>query len=44
VARYRGLILGYGNVSGYNTYGDLPRGARVIELDGDQLTTSILLY
>ncbi|NGP46201.1 metallophosphoesterase family protein [Bacillaceae bacterium SIJ1] len=36
VADYHGIQLGYGRVSGYNTYGELKRGARVIELFADQ--------
>ncbi|RDY27097.1 serine/threonine protein phosphatase [Romboutsia weinsteinii] len=30
---HHGIKLGYGNVTGYQCYGDLPRGVRVIDLD-----------
>ena len=38
---YLGQRLIYGNVTGYNCYGDLPRGYRKITLKPDQMTTSI---
>lgn len=31
-ANWRGMNLYYGRITGYNAYGDLPRGARLIEL------------
>ncbi|MBO0448412.1 metallophosphoesterase family protein [Enterococcus sp. MJM12] len=34
----------YGNVTGYNCYGDLPRGYRVIYLKCDQMKTSIKTF
>ena len=29
---YMGFALSFGRIGGYNTYGDLQRGARLIEL------------
>lgn len=43
-ANYRGIGLNYGNVTGYNTYGSLPRGARLITLTPDSYTTEILKF
>lgn len=43
-ALYRGMTLAYGNVSGYNTYGTLPRGARVITLNGSAFSTEVQLF
>ena len=31
-ANWRGMNLYYGRITGYNAYGDLPRGVRLIEL------------
>lgn len=39
---YQGIHLVYGNVSGYQTYGDLDRGVRIIELN--QHTQEIKTY
>ena len=36
VAEYQGMRLCYGRVSGFNSYGELKRGARVIELFENQ--------
>lgn len=32
IGQYHGLALAYGQKTGFNSYGDLPKGARVIEL------------
>lgn len=32
IGQKHGIALAYGRVSGFNAYGDLPRGARIIEL------------
>ncbi|WP_231634364.1 metallophosphoesterase family protein [Salinicoccus sp. YB14-2] len=38
-------ILAYGRVSGYNCYGDLPRGARLIDLDqNNDIKTTVIEY
>lgn len=42
VGMHQGLHLVYGNVSGYNTYGDMSRGVRMIELN--QKTQAIETY
>ncbi|MHA8111473.1 metallophosphoesterase [Lactobacillaceae bacterium Melli_B4] len=39
--QYDGIDLNYGNVTGYNCYGDLPRGVRIIELSPKLYETSI---
>ncbi|KRM04010.1 histidinol phosphate phosphatase HisJ family protein [Liquorilactobacillus ghanensis DSM 18630] len=44
VGEYHGIKLGYGNVTGYNTYGVLARGVRIIELKNDQFETEIKLF
>ena len=43
IAQEYGIALGYGRVSGHDAYGDLERGARIIELyeDGRQFDTWI---
>ncbi|WP_261805461.1 metallophosphoesterase [Lapidilactobacillus luobeiensis] len=41
---FLGLNLIYGNVSGYNCYGQLPRGYRMIEVKPEGLTTSLHQY
>ncbi len=38
-----GIMLAYGQVTGYNAYGDLPRGGRVIQIDQNQVMTSFIL-
>lgn len=44
VANYEGIRLGYGNVTGYNTYGSLRRGARLIELTPTEIKTQIIEF
>ncbi|WP_281165442.1 metallophosphoesterase family protein [Liquorilactobacillus sicerae] len=44
VADYRGVKLIYGNITGYNTYGQLPRGVRVIDLHPQSFETEILTF
>ncbi|MFT8425021.1 MAG: metallophosphoesterase family protein [Liquorilactobacillus sp.] len=44
IANYKGIKLGYGNVTGYNTYGSLRRGARVIELTPTDIKTQIINF
>jgi hypothetical protein len=44
IGEYRGLKLGYGNITGYNAYGTLPRGVRVIELMNDCFKTETQLF
>ncbi|MGP6140347.1 metallophosphoesterase family protein [Jeotgalibaca sp. A127] len=41
-----GIHLVYGNVSGFNTYGEMERGVRVIELDAktNTITTEVVKY
>lgn len=39
VGVHHGIQLVYGQVSGYQCYGDLPRGARIIELTDQGMTT-----
>ncbi|WP_225048297.1 metallophosphoesterase family protein [Lacticaseibacillus kribbianus] len=41
---YLGVHLVYGNVSGYNCYGVLPRGYRMITLAATGVTTEAVLY
>lgn len=41
-ATYEGMNLNYGRVSGYNAYGKLPRGGRIIELNEEGLKSYIL--
>ncbi|WP_203639938.1 metallophosphoesterase [Levilactobacillus wangkuiensis] len=43
-ANYRDIGLNYGNVTGYNTYGSLARGARLITLTPDSYTTQIITF
>jgi len=38
-----GVLLAYGEVTGYNAYGDLPRGGRVIEISPDGVMTTYIL-
>lgn len=39
-----GILLAYGQITGYNAYGDLPRGGRIVSVDASGvMTTSILL-
>ncbi|MFC6275296.1 metallophosphoesterase family protein [Levilactobacillus tangyuanensis] len=40
----RGIDLNYGNVTGYNTYGTLPRGARTISVWSDHYETDVVLF
>ncbi|EJF00520.1 metallophosphoesterase family protein [Liquorilactobacillus mali] len=44
IADYKGIKLGYGNVTGYNTYGSLKRGARIIELTPTVVKTQIITF
>jgi 3',5'-cyclic AMP phosphodiesterase CpdA len=44
VGTLRNLQLSYGNVTGYNTYGSLPRGAREIDIMPHSIKTRILLF
>ncbi len=40
----QGILLSYGQASGYNGYGNTPKGGRLIVIDGElNLTTKILL-
>lgn len=39
-----GVQCTYGNVSGYNCYGELPRGYRVIDLTADGVTSAAVTY
>lgn len=41
-ANYHGIKLNYGRVTGYNTYGKLNRGCRVIEIDGVNIHSYIV--
>jgi len=43
-ADYRGIGLNYGNVTGYNTYGSLARGARLITMNPDGYDTQLCLF
>ncbi|MBW1605861.1 hypothetical protein [Lactobacillus sp. Sy-1] len=43
-AQYNGVYLDYGNVTGYNCYGSLDRGVRVIELSEHDFQTRILKF
>jgi hypothetical protein len=36
-----GIRLSFGRIGGYNTYGDLQRGARLIELQPDAIYKAI---
>lgn len=39
-----GILLAYGRVTGYNDYGDLEKGGRVVEIDSaGELSTTIIL-
>lgn len=40
-ADYHGVQLNYGRVTGYNCYGELKRGARIIQIDGKKFKTNI---
>lgn len=44
VGEYLGINCVYGNVSGYNCYGDLPRGYRIISITDRQIETFVKLY
>ncbi len=39
-----GIILGYGQISGYNGYGTLKRGARIIEIDETRKFSTYIVY
>ncbi len=39
-----GIILGYGQISGYNGYGTLKRGARIIEIDEAKNFSTYIVY
>ncbi|MDY3118760.1 MAG: metallophosphoesterase [Peptoniphilus sp.] len=41
-ADYEGMHLYYGRISGYNAYGELPRGVRVIELTEDGVESRVV--
>jgi len=41
---YAGIQLNYGNVTGYNTYGDLQRGVLEIDLYNDRIERQIHLF
>ncbi|WJP97380.1 metallophosphoesterase family protein [Macrococcus bovicus] len=41
-ADYHGIRLNYGRVTGYNTYGELNRGGRVIEMEGSVIKSYIV--
>lgn len=44
VYTHQGIKLGYGRISGYNAYGTIMRGARVVEIDNTKtLNTYIIL-
>lgn len=43
VANYHGIRLCYGRVSGFNSYGALKRGGRMIELQSDQPFTTYIV-
>lgn len=38
-----GILLAYGQITGYNAYGDLPRGGRVAHIDKDGILTSYIV-
>lgn len=40
---HQGVMLAYGNVSGYNAYGSNPKGGRVIEIDSAKQMTSYII-
>lgn len=43
IAAYHGIQLGYGRISGYHCYGELDRGARIIQLYRDRpMETSVI--
>lgn len=44
IGEYLGINCVYGNVSGYNCYGDLPRGYRLINITDKKIETQIGLY
>ena len=43
-SKLAGIELNYGNISGYNTYCQFARGARIINLYADHFTTELLSY
>ena len=38
-----GILLAYGQITGYSAYGDLPRGGRVIEISKEGLMQSYII-
>lgn len=44
VANYKGVKLAYGNVTGYNTYGSLPRGCRIIDIYENKVNSQIAYF
>jgi hypothetical protein len=42
--QHQGVQLNYGNVTGYNTYGDLPRGVLKIDLYADKVERKIINF
>jgi len=38
-----GIMLAYGQITGYSAYGDLPRGGRVVEIDSSGSMSSYIL-
>lgn len=44
VFTYDGIKLVYGRISGYNGYGNLKRGARIIEIDETKTLSTYLIY
>lgn len=41
---HEGVLLGYGQNSGFNSYGKLQQGARVIDIDSDKKLSTFILY
>lgn len=41
---HEGITMGYGRISGYNGYGTLKRGARIIEIDETKTLKTYLIY
>lgn len=41
---HEGVLLGYGQNSGFNSYGKLQEGARVIDIDNDKNLSTFILY
>lgn len=44
VFTHEGIKLTYGRISGYNGYGNLKRGARIIEIDETRTLSTYLIY